>query len=213
MYEYILGLDLGQARDFTALTVIQKSDNTEETKAYDLISLKRYPLGTSYPKIVENVNEIMNREELKEKSSLVADATGVGRPVIDLLKTKDLRPVGITITGGTEVSVDSNGYYKVPKKDLISQLLILLETERLKIIPTLDLAQTLITEILNFKVKITESAHDTYESGREGIHDDLVLAAALACWYGERRERFSWRPLETTKEEKKKEEDVFFPAN
>jgi len=34
-------------------------------------------------------------------------------------------------------------------------------------------------------VKITAKAHDIYEPWREGIHDDLVLAVALACWYGQ----------------------------
>ena len=28
--------------------------------------------------------------------------------------------------------------------------------------------------------------HDTYGAWREGVHDDLVLATALACWYAER---------------------------
>jgi hypothetical protein len=27
------------------------------------------------------------------------------------------------------------------------------------------------------------TAHDSYEHWREGDHDDLVLAAALACWW------------------------------
>ncbi|MEJ7861626.1 MAG: hypothetical protein WKF90_08310 [Pyrinomonadaceae bacterium] len=31
-------------------------------------------------------------------------------------------------------------------------------------------------------MKINDSAHDTYGAWREGTHDDLVLAAALALW-------------------------------
>lgn len=38
-------------------------------------------------------------------------------------------------------------------------------------------------ELLNFRVKINlKTAHDFYEAWREGDHDDLVLAAALAAW-------------------------------
>ena len=33
-------------------------------------------------------------------------------------------------------------------------------------------------------MKITAAANDTYNA-REGQHDDLVLALALACWAGE----------------------------
>jgi hypothetical protein len=51
-------------------------------------------------------------------------------------------------------------------------------------------AVTLTRELESFQVKITESAHDTYGAWREGAHDDLVLAVALALWacvhYGSR---------------------------
>lgn len=51
-------------------------------------------------------------------------------------------------------------------------------------------ARLLVEELLNFKVKINvKTAHDSYEAWREGIHDDLVLATALACWYGERHQK------------------------
>ena len=35
-------------------------------------------------------------------------------------------------------------------------------------------------------MKITTAGNDTYEAWRESDHDDLVLAAAFACWYGEK---------------------------
>ena len=43
----------------------------------------------------------------------------------------------------------------------------------------------MLKELLKFKVKIDPvTAHDSYGAGREGQHDDLVLATALAAWYG-----------------------------
>ena len=36
-------------------------------------------------------------------------------------------------------------------------------------------------------MKITLAGNDTYEAWRESDHDDLVLAAALATWFGEKR--------------------------
>jgi hypothetical protein len=47
----------------------------------------------------------------------------------------------------------------------------------------------LVKELENFKAKVTVAASDPYELWREGQHDDLVLAVALACWEGERRSR------------------------
>jgi hypothetical protein len=45
-------------------------------------------------------------------------------------------------------------------------------------------------ELLNFKRKINlKTGHDSYEHWREGDHDDLVLACALACWWVRRRGR------------------------
>jgi len=38
---------------------------------------------------------------------------------------------------------------------------------------------------LSFRAKITTRGNDTYEVWCEGDHDDMVLALALSCWYGE----------------------------
>jgi hypothetical protein len=96
-----------------------------------------------------------------------------------------LYPLGITITGGSEVT-RNGGNFKVPKRDLVTNLQVLFQAGRLRVAEGLPEARTLINELLNFRVKITANAHDTYEAWREGTHDDLVLAVALACWYGER---------------------------
>jgi hypothetical protein len=49
---------------------------------------------------------------------------------------------------------------------------------------------------LNFRVKIDPlTAHDSYGAWREGQHDDLVLAVALAVWFAEHgggRPNLSW---------------------
>lgn len=76
---------------------------------------------------------------------------------------------------------------RVPKRDLVSAALVLMQNERLKIAEALELRETLVRELLAFRVKINvATAHDSYEAWREGDHDDLVLSVALACWAGER---------------------------
>jgi hypothetical protein len=42
--------------------------------------------------------------------------------------------------------------------------------------------QTLLRELQTFRVKNTEAGRESFESWRERPHDDLVFAAALACW-------------------------------
>ncbi len=45
----------------------------------------------------------------------------------------------------------------------------------------------MIKELQNFKIKFTRAGNDTYEAWRESDHDDLVLAAAMAAWFGEKK--------------------------
>ena len=113
---------------------------------------------------------------------------GLGRPVVDLFKKKQLYPKAITITGGYDVIKD-NGEYKVPKRDLVTNLQVVFQQEKLKIAEGLPEANTLVQELLNFKVKIKDNARESFEAWREGIHDDLVLAVALACWWGEKMDK------------------------
>jgi hypothetical protein len=41
--------------------------------------------------------------------------------------------------------------------------------------------------LLNFEVRTTQSSNETFGAWREGTHDDLVLAVAMAAWLGESR--------------------------
>jgi hypothetical protein len=43
----------------------------------------------------------------------------------------------------------------------------------------------LVQELLGFEVRITSAGDDTYGAWHAGANDDLVLAVALACWWGE----------------------------
>ena len=122
---------------------------------------------------------------------LVVDQTGVGRPVVDMLEdglrgrvTCQFCP--ITITGGHEVTKSAAGELRVPKKELVGGLQVLLQTRRLKVARALPEAATLVRELETFRVKVTEAANETFGAWREGQHDDLVLAVGLAAWVGEK---------------------------
>lgn len=172
---WFVGLDLGQAADYTALCVIEVPPETEE---YHIRHLQRFRLGTPYPEIVEKVGTVVRQFE---GATLAVDATGVGRPVVDLLNQAGLDPVAITITGG-DTATNEGRSWKVPKRDLVSTLAVAFQTGKLKIAAGIPDAKTLVDELLAFKVKISTTGHDSYESWREGVHDDLVLAVAMAMW-------------------------------
>jgi hypothetical protein len=184
---YYLGLDLGQAKDFTALVILEKHGADKHTAQYRARHLQRYELGTSYPAIVADVAKLLRQGVFQNKHpTLAIDGTGVGAPVVDLFKKErlpaTLRP--IIITGGDQVTREA-GVTRVPKRDLVGVVQVMLQTARLKIAAELPEAATLTRELQDFQVKITDAANDTYGAWREGTHDDLVLALALALWTGQ----------------------------
>jgi hypothetical protein len=228
MYDVIriVGVDLGQQRDPTAITVVERGyvnagalynaeywlpgNKWRERRQiyaarepvrleYHVRHLERPALGTSYVEVVERIIELLKSlAKLDEELVLAVDTTGVGRPVADMLKHRlgewleadqsvHLNTAWITITGGDSVTRVEGGGLRVPKRDLASAPLVLMQNKQLKIAEGLQLADTLKRELLNFKVKINiATGHDSYEAWREGDHDDLVLAVAIATWCGER---------------------------
>jgi len=154
--------------------------------------LERFELGTKYTKIIQSVKRLLMREPLRgrlARTRLLVDRTGVGAGVVDGFVQSGVYPIAITIHGGSTVTREprSDIYsYRVPKRDLVAAVQTLLQNERLKVAESLTLAPVLKKELLNFRVKISpETAHDSYEHWREGDHDDLVLATALAAWFRE----------------------------
>jgi hypothetical protein len=190
---YVTGLDLGQAQDFTAIAVLQKSWMEEPWKPGTFVSqyavrhLGRLPLGTLYTAVCSRMAELFATSPLS-KSLLAADYTGAGRPVVDMLRRTQLQAylVPITITGGHKFRFEPATGWSVPKKHLVKVLQVLLRHGRIKIAPSLPEAKKLVREFLNFRVKITPAANETFGAWREGVHDDLVLAIAIAAWAGER---------------------------
>ena len=149
--------------------------------------LQRFELGTGYPAIVEAVGALRAVAPLSVgRSYLVVDETGVGRPVVDMFKQAGQLPIPVTITAGFAPKYDpADSSYTVPKRDLVTTVAVLLEQRRLLIPPSLPLADLLTRELQEFKRKVTPAGSDSYAAGREGKHDDLVLAVALAAWWRE----------------------------
>jgi hypothetical protein len=185
---FILSVDLGQANDYTAVSIVEQIRPQAGGEAgYLLRYLHRPPLGTTYPAIVGQVLSLLDRAPLSRlQTPLVVDRTGVGAAVTDMFTAQGVRPRAITIHGGDGVTDTDPWNMRVPKRDLASTLVAVFQTERLKIAAGLELAPVLATELLNFKVKVNiQTGHDSYESWRESVHDDLVLSVAMGCWYGE----------------------------
>jgi hypothetical protein len=202
MANYYVGLDLGQSADYTALAVVQKVPTHDpETGKHGhelhLKHLERYPLKTPYTDIADKVKTLITGPPFtmpvldarlgrvaKPTTELVVDKTGVGVAVTDLLKERRLNHVAVTITGlGQKAHHTGTREYSVPKQDLVSALEVPFHKGTLKVAKGLEGWPMLREELLNFRRKQNKAtAHVSFEHWRESDHDDLVLAAALACW-------------------------------
>ena len=193
---YLLGLDLGQAADFSALAIAERPGGFVADPTYSVRDLRRWPLHTPYRTIIDDVRATLTANELRRRASLVVDGTGVGRPIVEQFQEAitSAAIVPVLITGGSEQTYE-NGWWHTPKRNLASVLAVLLQNGRLKVASALAEAETLMKEMSNFRVKITLAGNDTYSAWREGLHDDLVLAVALAAWAGENGMAVNWEDV------------------
>jgi hypothetical protein len=204
---FFLGVDLGQRQDPTALAAVERliqrgpqvDAATYEPVAqviYRVRGLRRLKLGTPYTEIVSEVAQLARMVAAQGPTTLVVDATGVGAPVVDLLRGEidsTIPLVPVIFTAGDAARVE-NGVHRVPKKDLVHGLILLFEDNRLRLVDDHPEARALVNELSNMRVKITGEAHTSYEAWRQNQHDDMVFALALACWRGRASEPKSLRP-------------------
>lgn len=198
---YFVGLDLGQASDYTALAVVERQEQPSDAlfplpPRYAVLHLRRWALGTPYTGIVADVATLLDRHPLPG-CVLTVDATGVGRAVVDAFRValadRSSRPqpparlVPITITAGFHARPEAQGWH-VPKRDLAGVLSVLLGERRFAI-ANLPERSALLKELRMFKVKVTAAGNETFEAWRERDHDDMVFAVALPTWYAERADR------------------------
>jgi hypothetical protein len=185
--DFYIGLDCGQAKDYSAVSILRRQGNR-----YDVVHLERLPLDMPYPQQIEYLFRIRHKKPLdKANVTLAIDYTGVGRPVVDLAQDRGLNPLGIAITGGNTASWNEDkSRASVPKRDLISGLQIAAQNDRLKVASGMEFGPVLAEELQSFKVKIDpRTAHDSYGAWRDGQHDDLILSCAIALWVAINREQ------------------------
>ena len=211
-----LGLDLGQRHDPAAIAILQRTQEPtgpfnhatwEITRElhFRLCHTERLALGTPYITIVDRIRRLLEKLSAPLPGihsdagaaplrTLVVDASGVGRPVVELLRKTGIgwttapgnpgraaiAPVTITASGAPRM--EASGEEFVSRRDLITNLRVLLEKRLLRISARIHDRQALLKEFVEVQDR----------SGSR--HDDLVMATALACWRATRRVAL-WRTL------------------
>jgi hypothetical protein len=186
---YFLGLDPGQRCDHSALAVIER--HTQLTGERDpttyqglqnttrvLRHIERFPLHTPYTDLVWKVKDLLANPNIERDYRIAIDATGVGAPFLDFLRANGVRRnlFPISITSGESITVN-RGTHNIPKRDLMTNLQLMLQNRELQISSQLPHAPLLRDELTNMRRRV-----DSFEPDRTSQHDDLLMALALAAW-------------------------------
>lgn len=206
--DVIIGLDLAQSKDWTALVVVEvlpsraggsdryavRAIRREQPRRYqDTVAM----VAEALPALREGVHVLQpnerNYDYVRPTVTLVLDRTGVGRAVGDMFSEADLdcRLELVTITSGDQVNRDPDGGWKVPKKDLTAAVSVALQNGAIEWPASHPLDPILRGELKNFRHRYSATGRESSGAGddwRTQSHDDLVLAVALSLWWGERGE-------------------------
>jgi hypothetical protein len=172
---YYIGVDLGKSHDHTAIVIVERVEADvynlqREVLRLDLRYAERVALGTPYTVVTERIRRIVADLNRWGQCELVVDASGVGEPVMDMLRGSSMgcSVIAVKITGGEKATRSGNEWH-VPKGDLIAA----------------------VRELLDMQATLGGNGRVRMGADGYGQHDDLVIALALACWKGRMTKKWS----------------------
>lgn len=194
---YTIGLDLGKARDSSALVVVEgrfhvngyteparfSGGGVEPIGEWHFYARRvlLWQVGTPYWAVVDDLKALCEDRELWG-AVLRYDATGVGAAVGELIERAYLDrkltnpwPEAIVYT-----AAQHREGWRIPKHDLVAALERVVQERRLHVDPALPLAAKLRQELADFRVAMSATGRATFGARREADHDDLVNALMLA---------------------------------
>ncbi len=152
---YSAGLDLAKIEDFTVLVVVNE--------AREVVFVDRFH-RLDWAMQVARIRGALLRYS---NADVLVDSTGKGEPIYEALCGENLRatPYAFTLKSKTA---------------LIENLSLMLEQRQLRL-PRPELWPDGIDELEAFEYSVTDSGN-TRMSAPGGMHDDCVIALALAAW-------------------------------
>ncbi len=152
---YVAGLDLAKVEDYTVLVII---NSKREVVFVDRFNRLDWNL---------QITRIRAACDRYRHARILCDTTGAGEPIFEALRCNGCY-------------VDAYPFTARSKADLINNLSLRLEQRRIKL-PRADLWPEGIDELESFEYSITDQGN-VRTSAPHGVHDDCVVALALAVW-------------------------------
>lgn len=187
---HLISVSLGGTVGPTGLAVIEprseywhpKGNESELdwTNHYTVFWLERFDPGRPSSAIAARVRAIAADQQLGHGYDVLVDITKTGSTAVRSLEDLGVRYVTPIETTNADAAAYHNGTERVPFRDVIGAAHVALQDDRLRAAPDLDLAATVLRDLLacdpNTKGRTTEA----------GQSDDLMIAVAMAVWWGER---------------------------
>lgn len=147
-----IGIDLARVEDFTVITAVDSNGTQVYLERFNQISWERQ---------IERIKAVAG---MYPGSKLLLDSTGIGDPIFEQLRKLGLRVEGYQLSNTS-------------KEQLIDNLAMLIEQSRIHLLN--DAVQS--AEMMAYQYELTPS-RNVRMNAPAGMHDDTVIALALAAW-------------------------------
>lgn len=158
-HRYVIGWDIAKRQDFSVIVVIDVDHQKGGQVVPHVVAFERFNT-LSYTVQAERVKAVAD----KYRTYVLLDSTGVGDPVFDMLRSKNVPCFPYAFTARS-------------KEMLIQNLAIDIQSKSISY-PEIP---ELLYELHNYQYSMSQSGKLIY-SAPEGEHDDCVTALALADW-------------------------------
>lgn len=156
---YFGGLDLAKVEDFSVLVLM-----TRERQVAFVDRFHRLDWALQ-------ITRVKAAAERYNHARVLVDSTGAGEPIFESLRREG-------------IYVDGYAFTARSKSDLVNNLSLMLERREI-VLPRPELWPEGIDELESFEYSVSE-AGSVKTGAPSGVHDDCVIALALAAWHAKR---------------------------
>ena len=158
----------------------------ETTRMYRVRQIERPEAGARLTEVVELVEDLCSKSlgSTGGRISVLLNVSACGRPPVDLLTARHLKPIPIVTTQADAVR-RHRGTIHVPRQEMMSILSILMADRRLQAPREAPNAEALADQMREFRAK--SKPKSALEPWHEEDTGELVMALMLAVWWGETR--------------------------
>ena len=188
----IISVSLGGAAGPTGLAVIEPRSEYWHPKGneseldwknhYTVFWLERLSPGRPSSAIAARVREIAAERQLGHGYDVLVDITKTGSAAVRSLEdlgVRYVRPIEIT---NADATAYHNDVERVSFRDVGGTLNVVVQDDRIRVSKELILAPSLLTDLEALDPAMPRRASEAGQS------DDLMIAVAMAVWWGESRQ-------------------------